>query len=567
MIKGQAVSGGVGIGPAALWQQAPAPASWRALAASEVSREVQRLQSAVRAAELELQQLRAESAARLGAGAAAIVDSQWPLLADPALVGEVIDRVRKQRMDAHSLLVQVGDELVASLSAVSDPALRQRTADVRDVTARLIRCLSNSGWTAQVPQQAVLVAHDLPPSELLRMPKGHLAGLVLAGGGAASHTAILARSMEIPAVMGLGRAAAAIPTGALLVVDGDAGEVTVDPDPVTLAMYQQRISTHKRTRADFDELRDLPAQTRDGHRLALTANIGGPAEALVAREAGAQGVGLFRTEFLFLGRAEPPGEAEQFRAYRAVVEQMAPHPVRIRTLDLGGDKRPPFLRIDPEDNPFPGWRGLRLWQAFPELLRTQLRALLHAGVYGRLQVIAPMVTTRAEVEWLRAELAAVQAELQVAGAPCPERIELGIMAETPAAALMAEALAPLVDFFSVGTNDLTQYTLAVDRLDARLAGLYDHLHPAVLRLIRAVVEGAHRHRRWVSICGELAGDPLASPLLLGLGLDELSMPAPQLAPVKRAIRQTDLATARRLAEQALSMSDGAEVRALLAQRK
>lgn len=566
MLKGKAVSSGIGIGPAFLWLAA-APDVWeagsQALADHEVDAEAQRLEVAVAVARVELHAVRNDAAARLGPEAAAIMDAHLLMLADPTLVGEAAERIRRERRDAPSVLTQVSEEMAQVLAALDDPYLRERAADVRDVTGRVVRHLTGRRGLEAVPAGAVLVAADLPPSELLRLPPGQLAAVVLQAGGATSHTAILARSMGIPAVMGVGAAVADISAGTTLLVDSDTGTVAIDPAPSLLAEYRQRMAALQQEQREMEELRHLPPETRDGRRVILAANIGLASEAGAARAGGAEGVGLFRTEFLFLDRPEPPSEDEQYRAYREALEAMAPHPVLIRTLDIGGDKPLPFLQVPPEENPFLGWRGIRLCQGFVPLFRTQLRAILRAAAHGLLQMMVPMVTTKREVLWVREQLASVQAELLAEGRSCGEPVELGIMIETPAAALMADELAPLVDFFSIGTNDLTQYTMAVDRLNSRIAGLYDPFHPAVLRLVRMVAAGAHRHGRWVGMCGELAGDPRITAVLLGLGLDELSMSAPQLSRVKRAIRTTEMAEATLLAQRALSLTDGDEVRLLL----
>jgi len=564
MLKGRAVSSGFGIGPALMWVDgSTAQPTLTMLPEHEIPAERKRLEQAVSTARAELQALHAKATARLGTETATIIEAQILMLDDPELIGTTLDRVHAEGLAVPGVLAKVGDELAQMLAALDDPYLKERAADVRDVTARLLRHLTgNQGRPPLIPS-AILVANDLPPSELIQMVSGQIAALVLLAGGDTSHTAILARSLGIPAVFGLGDAGQTIATGVTVLVDGDAGLVSVDPSPDLMAAYSKRIAERQQELQALKAFRDLPAKTLDGHPVRLAANIGSAQEATAARAAGADGVGLFRTEFLFLDRQAPPTEAEQLSVYRETLTAMTPHPVLFRTLDIGGDKPVPFLALTPEENPFLGLRGIRLSQVFIPLFRTQLRALLQATDSGRVQVMVPMLSSKQELLWVREQFASVTAELRAEGHPCSQPPDLGVMIETPAAALLANELAPLVDFFSIGMNDLTQYTLAVDRLNPRVAHLYDPYHPAVLRLVQMTVQGAHRHGRWVGLCGELAGDPRIIPILLGLGLDELSMSIPQLARVKQAIRSTNLIQATDLANKALRLTDGDEVRALI----
>jgi phosphotransferase system enzyme I (PtsI) len=568
MLKGKAVTGGIYVGPAATFGTSPAVTSTESIEAGAVEAEVARLQAAVAASRTELQELHADGLARLGEETAAIMEAHLMMLDDPELVGSVLERIRAERLAAPGLLHQTGEEMAAVLASLDDPYLRERAADVRDVVGRIMRHLTGAGGLDAVPQGSVLVAEDVPPSELLRLPAGHLGALALGAGGETSHTAILARSMGIPTVMGLGNAIKSIPDGVTVIVDGDKGEIVLAPDAALIAQYGERMKAQEAWKAEEAELLGLPAETTDGHKVHLAANIGAGSEAKGARAKGAEGVGLFRTEFLFLGRPTPPTEQEQQAAYREALTAMAPHQVVVRTLDIGGDKSLPYLEVPHEENPFLGWRGVRLYTGYQELFRTQLRALVKAAPAGRLQVMIPMVATKAEIEWVRSEIQAVLAELTDdersagdGGYTMP--FELGIMVETPAAAVMADQLADLVDFFSIGTNDLTQYTMAADRMNPKVSDLQDPMHPAVLRLVRLVIDAAHAKGKWVGMCGGLAGKPEATPILVGLGLDEFSMAAPDVPRVKKAVRALALPTAQRLAAQALNCADATEVRALL----
>lgn len=568
MLKGKAVTGGIYVGRAALFGARPEAAGPEAIEAEAVEAEVSRLQAAVAAARAELEALHADAQARLGEETAAIMEAHLLMLEDPELIDATIERIRTEMLAAPGVLHEVGEGMAQMLASLDDPYLRERAADVRDVTGRLIRHLTGVGGLDAIPAGAVLVADDVPPSEMLRMPAGHLGALALGLGGETSHTAILARTMGIPTVMGLGDAIESLQDGQTLIVDGDKGEIVVDPDEATIASYQGRLKAQEAWKVEEAELLGLPAETKDGHKVHLAANIGAGSEAAGARGKGAEGVGLFRTEFLFLGRPTPPSEKEQEAAYREALTAMAPHPVNVRTLDIGGDKTVAYLEVPHEENPFLGWRGVRLYTGYQELFRTQLRALVKAAPAGRLQVMVPMVATKSEIEWVRSEINAVLAEAADGQRASGDGqytmpFELGIMIETPAAAVMADQMAELVDFFSIGTNDLTQYTMAADRMNPKVANLQDPMHPAVLRMVKMVIDAAHAKGKWVGMCGGLAGKPEATPILVGLGLDEFSMAAPDVPRVKKAVRALDLPTAQRIAEAALACSEASEVRALV----
>lgn len=560
MERGIGAAPGIAIGPAVVLKS-PGGSVTAPSVPADPEQEEARLRTAVAAVRAELTALREQTERELGVDQAAIFTAHLLMLEDPALVGEVQRLIQAEGLTATAAVQRVVAELAATLAALPDEYLRERAADVRDVGGRLLAHLAGTAsaeLTLTAP--AVVVGADLTPSQTARLPKDKLLGLVSGAGGRTSHVAILARSLGIPAVVGLGQGLAAIKAGDLLAVDGTAGVVAVNPAEPELKEWRARQAAAQVEMERLARLRSLPAVTLDGRRLELAANIGRPADVEGALSYGAEGVGLFRTEFLYMDRSELPSEDEQFEAYRSVVAACAPHPVIIRTLDIGGDKDLPYLGLTREENPFLGLRAIRFSLAQPDVFRTQLRAILRASAYGNVKIMFPMVATADEVCAARAHLEAVRADVVQAGVQVAERIEVGIMVEIPAAALAADLLAPLVDFFSIGSNDLIQYTLAADRHNERVAYLYEPFHPAVLRLIERTVSAAHAAGIWAGMCGELAGDPLAAPLLLGLGLDEFSMAAASLPAVKERLRALRYEEAQHLARIALTLPDAAAVR-------
>ena len=493
---------------------------------------------------------------------AAIFAAHRLLVDDPELDAEVRRRVQEQGETAAQAVRGATEAFAATLEALDDDYLRGRAADIRDVGRQLVAALLGVELDLVPAQPSVIVARDLAPSDTARWPRDRVLGLVTEQGGATSHVAILARGAGVPAVAGAAGVLEAVANGQWLVVDGDRGEVVIEPGAERRRAVERRLQRRAERARQLEALRGLPAVTRDGRRVELAINIGRPEEIAAAEEFGPEGVGLFRTEFLFLDRSRPPGEEEQWRAYAAAVKALAGRRLVVRTLDVGADKRLPFIDWPEELNPSLGWRGARLGLDRPELLRTQLRAALRAAAGGPVAVMFPMVTVREEIRRLRQLVSEVAAELDREGVPRGE-VQVGIMVETPAAALAAPVLAREVDFFSVGTNDLTQYTLAVDRTNQRIAALYDPLHPAVLRLILEVGRAAEAAGIWAGVCGELGGDPLAAPFLVGAGLVELSMHPRALPEVKQVIRGIRYDEARALAGELVQLGDGDEVRARL----
>lgn len=491
---------------------------------------------------------------------------------------------------AHTLLLQDRDFLAEVRSAINDgqaaptaarravrrwadrfrhmsgSVFQQRAVDVEDIGRRLLQLLQDDAPSplADLPPDALIVARDLLPSQTATLDRSRVIGLCMAGGGPNAHTAILARSMGIPAVVGVGDAVLeAVRSGMTVALDGAHGIVIAGPDAVTTDAYTQAQAAAKAARATAWAAAQRLTRTHDGVRVEVVANLGAAADVALALEAGAEGVGLLRTEFLFQDRLTPPSEEEQTEIYRTVARTLGARRLIIRTLDIGGDKPAPYLALPREPNPFLGWRAIRISLAMPELFKTQLRALMRAAVDSDIHIMFPMIDTLDEILRAQALMAAAASELTSAGVDFRADLPVGIMVETPAAVIMADRMAPLVDFFSIGTNDLTQYTFAADRTNQHVAALNDPLHPALLRQIDAVLRAAHAHGRWVGLCGEMAADPLAIPVLLGLGLDEFSMAPASIPAAKQLITRLTMPATRRLAQKALQCHDGAGVRNLV----
>jgi phosphocarrier protein FPr len=553
-IRGIAAAPGIAIGPVFQFKKKELEVEETFAGSSE---EKNRLQEAIEHARGQLGALRKEMLVREATAEAAIFDVHLEILDDPDLLDNVLLMIDEEQgaAQAWQATIESRAKLVAGLN---DPLLAARSADLHDVGYRVLRLLVGAdGQGHKLPDHPVVImAEDLAPSDTAALDKEKVLGFGTAVGGPTAHSAIIARALSLPAVVSAGEAVLDIPEGTMVILNGDTGILTLNPDEAALAKAKAAQEKWLAQRAAAQKMAADPAITQDGHRVEIAANIGGVADAEKAMASGAEGVGLLRTEFLFLERTEPPTEDEQFDVYRGIAEAMQGLPVIIRTLDIGGDKPLPYIDVPPEANPFLGERGIRLCLNRPELLRQQLRAILRAAEYGQIRIMFPMVSDISEWRAARAMVEEVRAELN---APA---VELGIMIEVPSAALMADAFAPEIDFFSVGTNDLTQYTLAMDRMHPSLAGKSDGLHPAVLRLISMTVKAAHECGKWVGVCGELGADLQAGPILVGLGVDELSVTVPSIATVKANVRSMTLEEAKRLAERALKCSTAAEVRAI-----
>ncbi len=523
--------------------------------------EMKRLEDSRQVALQELQVLTEKVAREASKDEAAVFEAHAMIVEDGELTDKVAE-VLRAGWNAEVAWMEAVEYFAEQMEALDDPTLRARSADVRDVGQRVLRILTGSPApdTPQLLTLAVIVADDLTPSETASMDKSKVAAFCTAQGGPTSHTAILAKALGIPAVVGLGDAVLAETDGALTLVDGSTGAVVTNPDAAQLEMFHtQQRAAESQAGQELAHAHE-PAVTPDGHRVEIVANIGGAPDAHKALENGAEGVGLFRTEFLYLKRNIPPDEETQYQAYRQALEVMGGRPVIIRTLDAGGDKDIPYLDRGQEANPFLGWRAIRVCLDLPEMFNVQLRALLRAGAGHNLRIMFPMIATLEETRQARALLAGAAAQLRAEGIPAASDVKVGIMVEIPAAVVMADQLAKEVDFFSIGTNDLTQYSMAAERTNQRVARLGDACHPAVLRQIQRVIEVSHHAGIWTGVCGELAGDPDAAPVLLGLGLDEFSMSSFSIPHIKAIIRSWTWSEAQALAKEALNKQTAAEVR-------
>lgn len=501
----------------------------------------------------------------VGEEQAGILAGQRKLLEDPAFYPKMETRVREKLEPAPKAVAEIVSQVASMLEGVNNDYMKERAADIRDIGNRLLACLSpgqSRGFTG-ITEQVILVADDLAPSDTVQLDPDLVIGFITRTGGATSHTAILARSLGIAAIVGAGDGVDGIEDGDTLVLDGSAGLCVARPDEAEAEQYRLRMLQDLERRQSLEAYAARPAVTADGVRVELAANIGSAAEASTAVLQGADGVGLFRTEFLFMNAQAMPGEEEQFRAYQEAARTMEGRPVIIRTMDIGGDKELPYLQLPKETNPFLGYRAIRVGLVRQELLRTQLRAVLRASAFGTVKVMFPMISGLQEWRQARTILTEVQAELKEDGIRFDEKMEVGIMVEIPSTAVLAERFASEVDFFSIGTNDLVQYTVAADRMNEHVAHLYDYYHPAVLQLIRTVIEASHAAGKWTGMCGSMAGDPLAAPLLLGLGLDEWSMEAGGLSRMKERLAILDRQECRELAKRILRLDTPQAVRQAL----
>jgi phosphotransferase system enzyme I (PtsI) len=537
------------------------PAKWGILE-SDPAGEEDRLQASLVETRRQILAVQERLREALGAKEAQIFDAHLLVLEDPMLIEEATRFIREDLVTAEFAFHEASEKYAEALGKVDDSYLSERAADIRDVAQRVLADLMGQALCtglADLTEPCVVVAHDLTPSDTAMMDPAMVLGFVTEVGSRTSHTAILARSLRIPAVLGLGEAISELHTGESVLLDGFNGFVVIDPSEQTLFEYGQLVDRQTSIEESLEVIHDDAAETRDGHRIILSANIERAADVESVLQCGAIGVGLFRTEFLFINRSDLPDEEEQFAAYRKVTESLAPDPVIIRTLDLGGDKLLSHVNVAEEMNPFLGWRAIRLCLEEKDLFRTQLRAILRASVFGNLKIMYPMISGVEELEAANVLLDECREQLRDEGVAFAEDVEIGVMIETPSAAMIADSLAKRVKFFSIGTNDLIQYALAVDRLNEKIAHLYEPTHPGILRLIKATVDAGQAHGIWTGICGEMAGDLAAVPLLLGLGVSELSVTPSMVPRVKMLIRSIEMSEARKLAEFALDSDSPKEI--------
>lgn len=534
----------------------------RDLTETELQEEISRLERSLVQTRHQILEVQRRVSQAMGAAEGSIFDAHLLVLEDRTLLDEVIRVIQSQKVNAEYAFHIVAERYAATLSAIEDDYLRERATDMRDVTTRVLNNLlglQDEVDLRHLKEPCIIISHDLTPSNTAQLDKRNVLGFGTDVGSKTSHTAIMARSMRIPAIVGLKDASSRIETGQYALLDGFNGIIIVNPTDQTLFEYGQLIKKQVTLEEKLRDIQLKPAVTLDGQRVFLSANIESPNDADAVKMAGAEGVGLFRTEYLFINREVPPSEEHQYVAYRQAAVALKPLPVVIRTLDLGGDKFLAHLPLPQEMNPFLGWRAIRFCLQEQDIFRDQLRAILRASAEGNVKMMYPMISGLDELNQANALVEKYKAELRAENIAFDDRLEIGAMIETPSAVIVAESLAKRLRFFSIGTNDLIQYSLAVDRMNEKIAHLYEPTHPAIVRLIKATVDAAHRHKIWVSVCGEMASDPVFAPLLLGLGVDELSAAPPLVAPVKFLIRRLKLTEAKALAEFALESESAGEI--------
>ena len=566
MFSGIIASSGVAIGEAFVLKETDIQISEGALDPSEVESEIVRFKAAQAKTVEQLEAIKTSALSRLGEEEAEVFEGHILVATDEELEEEVLDAVRELKPVDAALQTAINNN-VAMLEGLDDPYLRERVADVKDVGRRMIKNILGIPMVSleDVEEGTIIVADDLTPSDTSQIDLKRVWGVVTNIGGRTSHSAIMARSLELPAIVGAKVATDRIVTGDQLVLDAINNKVLINPDEKALADYQALQVQLEEEKKELAKLKRLPCETLDGKQFEMCSNIGTVKDVEGALRHGAEGIGLYRTEFLFMGRSQMPSEEEQFEAYKAVTEAMEGRPVIIRTLDIGGDKELSYLDLPQELNPFLGYRAIRMCFDKPDVFNTQIRAILRASHYGKLKIMFPMVISVEEARRLKSSVNDMKVALTNEGEPFDDAVEVGIMVETPAAVMIADLLIKEVDFFSIGTNDLTQYVLAVDRGNEMIADLYDPLTPSVIRAIKRVIDCSHKAGKWTGMCGEMAGDETAVLLLAGLGLDEFSMSATSIPKVKKVLRSHSAEALSLMAEKAVNLPTAAEVKTLLEQ--
>jgi len=562
VFRGIGVSAGVCRGKVLVLRRARRVIIRREIAAELVAVEVARFENALAQTRRQISEVQRQVTEKMGVKEGDIFEAHLLMLEDRMLVDEVMRMIREQKLVADYAFHEVSERYIGALAAIEDEYLRERAADMRDLTVRVLDNLlevKNEFDLRHLAEPCVLVSHDLSPSMTAQLDKKFVLGFATDIGGQTSHTAIMARSLGIPAVVGLQNISSEVESGDYVLLDGYNGNVIVNPTDQSLFEYGQLAKIKATLDEKLREIRMQPAVTLDGKNIPLSANIEDQNDIEAVLAGGAEGVGLFRTEFLFINRVTLPTEEEQFKVYQQVAAALKPNPVVIRTLDLGGDKFASHLQLAKEMNPFLGWRAIRFCLAQPELFRAQLRAILRASAEGNVKMMYPMISGLDELKQANALLEKCKDELRAENIPFDEKIDIGAMIEIPSAALIADSLAQRAKFFSIGSNDLIQYTLAADRTNEKVSHLYEPTHPAIIKLIKATVDAAHKHGIWAGVCGEIAGDPVLVPLLLGLGVDKLSAAPTVVAPVKYIIRRLKLSEAQSLAEFACQCESPSEI--------
>ncbi len=534
----------------------------RHIESSQIANEIGRFEAALIQTRMQILEMQQRIAESIGAKDAAIFDAHLLVVEDRTLIDEVLRKLETDLCNVEFVFQEVATHYAQTLSKIDDPYLRERALDIEDVTRRVIRNLQGKVQKPVVGliEPHICVTHNLTPSDMATMNKEQVLGIATDLGSRTSHTAIMARSLEIPAIVGLHDVTEKLETGQQVLLDGTNGVLIIDPTPETLTQYEEIESRRVQVMAQLKELRETKSTTRDGRHIVLSANIELPDDVAAVAANGAEGIGLYRTEFLYLNRGTLPGEEEQYQTYQQVAEHVAPNPLIIRTFDLGGDKLAPgSVDVTDEMNPFLGWRAIRFCLENMDIFKTQLRAILRASAVGNVKLMFPMISGLDELRRAVAVLKECAQDLDRDGHAFNQKMEVGAMIEIPSAAILADTLAREVDFFSVGTNDLIQYTIAVDRVNEKIAHLYEPTHPAVLRLLKMIADGAHANGIWVGVCGEMAGDIALIPLLLGLGMDELSVGATLVPRVKRAVQTLAIKECQNLVEEALKLQTPSQI--------
>ncbi|MCH4419303.1 phosphoenolpyruvate--protein phosphotransferase [Staphylococcus haemolyticus] len=563
LINGIAASDGVAIAKAYLLVEPDL--SFTNEKVTDTDAEIQKFRNALEASKIELTKIRNNAEKQLGPDKAAIFDAHLLVLDDPELIQPIEDKIANEKVSAPEALDEVTSQFITIFESMDNEYMRERAADIRDVSKRVLAHLLGVELPnpSMIDESVVIVGNDLTPSDTAQLNKEFVQGFVTNIGGRTSHSAIMSRSLEIAAVVGTKSVTKEVKQGDMVIVDGITGDVIVDPTEDELIAYQNKRERFFEDKKELQKLRDAETVTIDGEHAELAANIGTPNDLYGVMENGAEGIGLYRTEFLYMGRDQMPTEDEQFEAYKKVLETMKDKRVVVRTLDIGGDKELPYLNLPKEMNPFLGYRAIRLCLDQQDIFRTQLRALLRASAYGKLNIMFPMVATINEFRDAKAILLEEKENLKNDGHDVSDEIELGIMVEIPSTAALADIFAKEVDFFSIGTNDLIQYTMAADRMSERVSYLYQPYNPAILRLVKQVIEASHKEGKWTGMCGEMAGDETAIPLLLGLGLDEFSMSATSILKARRQINGLSKNEMSELANRAINCATQEEVKDLV----
>ncbi|MFR1385220.1 MAG: phosphoenolpyruvate--protein phosphotransferase [Clostridioides difficile] len=561
--KGIGASPGVALGKALVVEHSELVIEKKSI--DNVEAEIAKLEDAVAVSKEELVKVKEKASEELGAEEAEIFEAHLLVLEDPELIGSAIDKIKTESVNAEYALNEIKEMFVSMFESMDNEYMKERAADIKDVTNRILRHILGIKVVdlSALSEEVVLIAHDLTPSDTATMNKKMVLGFLTDIGGRTSHTAIMSRTLEIAAIVGLNDITSKVKDGYFVVFNGDTGEVIVNPDEETINKYTELKAKYEDERKALQLLKGKPSVTLDGKHVELAGNIGTPndIEGLIKNDA--EGVGLYRTEFLYMDRDSFPTEEIQYEAYKAVLEGMDGKPIVIRTLDIGGDKELSYLSMEPEMNPFLGYRAIRLCLDRKDIFKTQLRALYRASVHGRLRIMFPMISSLEELLQAKEVVKEVLAELDSEGVAYAKDVEIGMMIEVPSAAVISDVLAKHVDFFSIGTNDLIQYTCAVDRMNQKISYLYNQFNPAVLRLIKTVIDNAHKEGKWAGMCGESAGDQKMIPILLGMGLDEFSMSPISILPARKLITSVKESDMKKLADDVLNMGTAEEIKSYI----